>query len=679
MAESLNLESLNPAQRQCVETLSGPIMLLAGAGTGKTRVITYRIANLLKNGVDPKSIVALTFTNKAAREMKERVTALAPTQAKELTVSTFHSFCLSLLRKNPEASGLGKRFSILSAGDQLDLVKRSVAERAAAGQWRAESVQAAISHCKNQLWSSDDIAQFGNIDQLQGVDPLALAEIFAVYERQLRLHQSIDFDDCIYRTHILLSNHVGIRAGITGQLVHMLVDEFQDTNFSQLAIVQSLCEERRNICVVGDDDQSIYSWRGAMAEVLIKFEEIFPERSLIKLEQNYRCTNIILNAANAVIKNNRNRKAKVLWSESQLTHPIILAKKKNEIEEARWIAQRSLSLLGKGYKPSDIAVLYRANALCKNIEIALREVNIHYKVYGGQSLFERKEVKDVLAYLRLIADHDHRIAFLRVVNIPSRGIGLKTLERLEEIASTHGGSLFANLSRLDLTGKTLSQITLFSDLVTKLHHHKPTNKDTFKDYVKEVIASFRLETEARSSASTSEIGDRRVEFLKRLPEWLANFAERIFPDWEGFDLLELIDQLTLNESDSKDERNLENSVSLMTVHAAKGLEFRCVFVCGVEDGIFPHRNSVESPKGVDEERRLFYVALTRAKHHLHLSYCKERQNLGGSMSAKASRFIEEMPKEGLSLESDVDADIPVEQKRERTRERLSKLRQSLQP
>lgn len=667
--QAFDLSTLNPEQRQCVETLSGPVMLLAGAGTGKTRVITYRIANLIRQGTPPDRIVALTFTNKAAREMKERVKALVRTD--KVTISTFHSFCLGILKKHSARAGLGKKFSILAANDQLDLLKKSVGERMASGTYRMESVQAAISTCKNKLLEAEDIAEKTNIDELQGIDPIVVAELFAIYQRHLRLHQAIDFDDCIYQTYWLLKKEPEILEKVRADFHHMLVDEFQDTNLSQLAIVEQLCAVHRNVCVVGDDDQSIYSWRGAMAEILIHFEEIFPERTLIKLEQNYRCTNVILNAANHVIKNNTKRKEKKLWSTSQLDHPIHVSQRKDDMDEARWIAQRILGLLGKGYKPKDIAVLYRANALAKHMEIALREVNVHYKVYGGQSLFERKEVKDVLAYLRLIADQEHRLAFLRVVNLPARGIGLKTLERLDQIAA--GASLFHHLDKLELAGKTLKQIEQFREGIKLFAAQRPASKNDLQQMIQQVISHFHLESEARASSSTLEIGEKRVEFLRRLPDWISQFAEKMFPNWTDFAIEDLIDQLTLNESDSKDDKNSDHCVSLMTVHASKGLEFPCVFVCGVEEGIFPHRNSLLESRGIDEERRLFYVALTRAKHHLHLSYCKERQAVASEN--KKSRFLGEMPENGI-LE-DFVPQISAEEQRERTRSRLSKLRESL--
>lgn len=674
------LEGLNPEQRSCVTTLSGPLMLLAGAGTGKTRVITFRIANMLRHGIAPQQIVALTFTNKAAREMKERITDLAPQSAKDLTVSTFHSFCLRLLKKYAKDAGLTARFSIAGVSDQLDLVRRSLEEKGWAGTYRAESIQAAISYAKNQLWTADDILSQGVITELYSIDPVALSQIFVLYERQLRLHQAIDFDDCIYLTVQMLEKHPVILQQLQSQYRHMLVDEFQDTNFSQLKVIELLCKTNENICVVGDDDQSIYSWRGAMAEVLIKFEELFPKRILIKLEQNYRCTTIILDAANAVIKNNEMRKGKKLWSKNESKTSIILATKPDEVEEARWIAQRIMGLLGKGYKASDVAILYRANALNRNLEIALRELNLNYKIFGGQSVFERKEIKDLLGYLRIVSNPHHRLAFLRVINTPVRGFGLKTLEKLEQYAAEKKVSLYTALSTFssELNTKAAGLTAQFIEHVSNLAKRPLRTRSDLEILIREVISLFRLEADIRANTATTHIADRKIESLRRVPDWMGNYAERYLQDHDYIDLSEILDQLTLNESDVRDGKDDTPKISLMTIHGAKGLEFPCVFVCGLEDGIFPHKNSFDLERGIDEERRLFYVALTRAKEHLHLSYALTRSIGGGTSETKPSRFLDEIPKETLILEhalANVEK-VSEDVRKERTKSRLSSLRSS---
>jgi superfamily I DNA/RNA helicase len=396
----IDLSLLNPEQREAVENFSGPMLILAGAGTGKTRVITFRMAWMLEQSVPGSAIAAMTFTNKAAREMADRIAKVAgpakARQLKDVSVSTFHSFCLKILRQYADVAGISPGFGIVDTGDQLDLVTRALKEKHWSGTVPVEDLHAAISRWKNDLLCPEDILQ-GKGHLASGYDREMFSRIYDLYERQLRINRVIDFDDCIFKTWRLLCNHPEVQRALAQRYRYILVDEFQDTNFAQLSVLGMIGRHHNNVCVVGDDDQSIYSWRGAMYETLDHFEEMFPGTKLVKLEQNYRCSNVILDAANSLIRNNAKRKDKSLWSDSPTKTPIRLVPLDGAESEARWIAEQAMSLLGGGVRLGDIAVLYRANAQSRPVEMALREAGLRTRVYGGTGFFERKEVKDFLA------------------------------------------------------------------------------------------------------------------------------------------------------------------------------------------------------------------------------------------------------------------------------------------
>ena len=438
-----HLQNLNPPQREAVLQTDGPVLILAGAGTGKTRVITCRITEMIARGIPAQSIVAMTFTNKAAREMQERVRDLLPGTGSKLRIGTFHSFCLALLRDYPPTDSPG--FTIAGSGEQLDLAKKALEERGWSGLYRPADVLARIGQAKNALLSTQELMEGRIPSWFADGDPGTLGILMDLYQRQLRLNRVIDFDDCIYLLVRRLDEDPDLLQRLRKRFHYFLVDEFQDTNFSQLAVLQRLVPPGNHICVVGDDDQSIYSWRGAMPEIMERFEAAFPGTRLIKLEQNYRCTNLILDAANGVIRHNQERKAKSLWSRKVGEEPILVKTARDEKAEAAWIAGRCLALLGRGYRPGDLGILYRANAQARAVEIALREHRLRYRIYGGSSFFEKPEVKDFLAFFRLILDpHDH-MAFWRVLNIPARGFGLKTQERMEAQARQAGDSPYTVL------------------------------------------------------------------------------------------------------------------------------------------------------------------------------------------------------------------------------------------
>ena len=678
------IDDLNPEQRAAVTKTHGPMMILAGAGTGKTRVITYRIAYMtMSAGIRPEEIVALSFTNKAAREMTERVKALIGERSKRIWLGTFHSFCLHILRLHNEAAGLARGFGLVGTSDQIDLVRKALEEKGWAGDYNAEKMHAQVSIAKNYLVTPESLRK-GEFPRQVTDDPVVLADVFELYERQLKLNRVIDFDDCIYRAVKLLEARPDVRAQLRGQFRHLMVDEYQDTNSAQLRVLELLASDGHDVCVVGDDDQSIYSWRGAMYEVIEKFEEMFPGATIVKLEQNYRCSNVILGAANAVIKNNKQRKDKTLWSASKETSPILLNAHEDELAEAHDLAQRCLTFLGQGYQPKDIGVLYRANAQAKPIELALREARIHYKTYGGQSFFERKEVKDFCCYLRLILDHEDRLALWRVINTPNRGIGLKTLEKIEEVAAAREASAFAVIDGgpLGSTARADLAVSEFAKMVHELSQMPMTSPEDMEALGVAIIKKSQLENDIRERHENGAARDRKIANLKSLPKWLASLAEDLVDDDGGeIDRQKLLDILCLdNDRREKDDEG-KNHVSLMSIHGSKGLEFPIVFVIGLEEELLPHKNSIQDPKAVCEERRLFYVALTRAKARLMLSYCVERNSVNQKTMRTKTRFLQELPKETFD-EQTVEqalakANASMEVRRQSTVSRLGALRSSL--
>ncbi len=676
----VDFSQLNPEQYEAVTKVQGPVMIIAGAGTGKTRVITYRMAFMLQAGIAPSEIVAMTFTNKAAREMRVRLLELVGRDGKGILIGTFHSFCLKILREFAFEANLDSRFSLAGTSDQLDLVRKAMEERGWQGLYRPEDLLARIGSAKNALLRPQDILNVSS-ERFEDKDPAVLAAIYDVYERQLKLNRVIDFDDCIFKTALLLQNNPELCLKLQQRWRYFLVDEFQDTNFAQLHVLELLAKTTRNICVVGDDDQSIYSWRGALVETLDRFEQIFPGTLLIKLEQNYRCSNVILHAANTVIRNNTSRKSKTLWSASQNQSPITLASHADDVNEAKWIAKKCFTMLGQGFKPKDMGILYRANAQAKAVELALREMQISYKVYGGSSFFERKEVKDFLCYFRLSVNTGDRLAFWRIINTPVRGIGLKTLEKIEESAKIHDKSPFEVLSLglVELDSRARKATQEFVAAIKDLHHMPMSDVNDLELRGQRILKDFGLEDEIRNKTTHEGARRRKVDALKRLPAWIKGIAERQVEDRGQLQLLDLLDQLSLSDAEKDKDRGNDNHVSLMTIHVAKGLEFPVVFVCGLEEDQLPHKNSVNSENGLAEERRLFYVALTRAKIKLHLTYARERFSQFKKQTRKPSRFIEELPNKGLETEHDAEmrSVIEEEQKKEINMSRLSKLKQEL--
>ncbi|MBF0441087.1 MAG: UvrD-helicase domain-containing protein [Oligoflexales bacterium] len=681
----IDLTALNPPQRYAVTTINGSIMILAGAGTGKTRVISYRIANLIESGISPSNIVALTFTRKAAREMKERVKLIAGASANVLNIGTFHSFCLSILRKYYEYCGLHKNFTIATTSDQIDLVRKALEETKWNGYLKPEEVLSRISNAKNNLVSSVDFKNgHNNSNGIMDSDNASLSEIYELYERQLKLNRVVDYDDCIFKTVIVLKEHKSIREELEKKLTHFLVDEFQDTNFSQLTILELLAKKHQNICIVGDDDQSIYSWRGALFENLFRFEKVFPHTLTIKLEQNYRCTNTILQAANHLIKNNSNRKEKSLWSNHNSSAKIVMSAHSNENTEAEWIARKCLSLLGSGKRLTDIAILYRANTQAKPIELALRECGLSYRIFGGLSFFERKEIKDFFAYLKLCINPNDRLAFWRIINLPHRGIGLKTLEKIEVISNSQNISPFQVIERklLDMKGKTVSQLDDFVEAIKTMSLTKIKNGADIKTQCELIIKKFGLIDDLKRTVKDQSSREKKVESLKKIPSWMEQVCNDFLKEKDNLDIVDFIDHICLSEEEKKEEENGPdngNFISLMTIHGAKGLEFSSVFIAGLEEELLPHRNSSMTEFSISEERRIFYVGITRAKDHLFLSRAKERYSGNHKQERKPSRFLLEIPKDLILDENNDpgDSQNTREEKKQRNLSRLSALKNNI--
>ncbi len=658
----VDLADLNPEQRAAAENFTGPMLILAGAGTGKTRVITYRMACMLQRGVAPGNIAAMTFTNKAAREMSGRITELVgPARAKGLSVSTFHSFCLKILRDHGHAVGVAPGFGIVDTGDQIDLVARALKEKQWGGTVPVEDLHGAISRWKNALLGPDDILA-GRGQLAPGYDREVFGRVYDLYERQLKINRVIDFDDCIYKTFLLLRNDPELQKSLAQKFRYILVDEFQDTNFAQLTLLGMIAGHHQNICVVGDDDQSIYSWRGAMYETLEEFERMFPGTQLVKLEQNYRCSNVILDAANSLIRNNSKRKEKSLWSQNTSKRPIRLVPLETADSEARWISEQCMSLLGGGIRHKDIAVLYRSNAQSRPIEMALREAGLRAKVFGGTGFFERKEVKDFLAFVKLAADPDDRLAFWRAISACPSGVGIKTLERLAALAERKKLSPLqaAETAGPDDLGRIKPAVDEFCTKIRGVWQGaQGATADTIANVGEQIIAQFKLLDEILMNTKDAPARLRKLEMIKSLPGWLGNAAKAVAirdeqPPSALVNWGKLMDRIMLTGEDDRNKEDSENAadvISLMTIHASKGLEFPAVFVVGVEEDLLPHKNSLElGEAGIAEERRLFYVAMTRAKDRLYLSYALDRSSRMGTSSRRPSRFLSEIPKHLLAGE-----------------------------
>ncbi|WAM30677.1 ATP-dependent helicase [Caldicellulosiruptor naganoensis] len=629
------LKELNQQQLEAVLSTEGPLLVLAGAGSGKTRVITYRIAYILNMGLaKPSNILAITFTNKAADEMKERIKRLVSVESfSEMWVSTFHSACARILRMEAHNIGFSNNFIIFDMQDRHQLLKECF-ERLNIDEDRLELryVSRQISNFKNMLISPSDIYKEGKTDP-------RVAEIYKLYNKLLKEYNAFDFDDLLYYTIMLFRTNPDILEKYQQKFRYILVDEYQDTNYAQFYLIYLLAQKHRNICVVGDDDQSIYSFRGANVRNILEFEKVFNDAKVIKLEKNYRSTKTILSAANEVIKNNIHRKPKRLWTENSEGEKIYLYPAFDEVDEANFVSMSIKNLIQSGIKPSEIGVLYRTNAQSLNFENALSAHAIPYKVVGSLRFFERKEVKDILAYLRLIVNPHDNLSLFRVINVPKRGIGPSTVEKIKVLSDEYGISAYSLLKErgvLEFDRRTYFKLNEFVSLLEDIRTEAETK--SVVEVIKLVLDKTKYMETLLSSKNEEDF--QRAKNLEQLISAAAMFEE----ENEDKSLQNFLNSIAL--SFEEDDAQKEDKVMLMTVHAAKGLEFDVVFLTGLEEGLFPllrAEDTIEMEEELEEERRLCYVAITRAKKFLVLTYANNRRVFGRFSSRQRSCFVDEIP------------------------------------
>ena len=633
------LKELNDKQYEAVVNTEGPCLVIAGAGSGKTKVLTHKIAYILEqNKAKPWEILAITFTNKAANEMKERIGALVGDVSKDMWVGTFHSICVKILRRFIDRIGFDSSFIIFDTSDQKTLIKNCIKDLQMDDKLFTErSVQSEISNAKNEMLEPEEYAARANGEYRKG----KIAEVYELYQKRLKENNAIDFDDIINYTIKIFMENPDVIEYYSNKFKYVLVDEYQDTNKAQFTLITLLASIHGNITVVGDNDQGIYSFRGADITNILNFEKDFPGTKIIKLEQNYRCTGNILKVANAVIKNNEVKYEKKLWTENETGCLPMIYSADNEYDEGSFIVEQIERLKREEYyKYSDFAVLYRMNSQSRALEDILRREDIPYKIIGGLKFYERKEIKDIIAYLRLIQNPADNLSLKRIINEPKRGIGKTSLDRIEEIANTNGISMYSVIKEAETYGlnrvylKTREFIDTIEDLRSKANDIKISDliKLTLKKtgYIKALEAENTLEAQNRV--------ENLEEFLTVAIEFEDEFAENT--------LSEFLEGITLS-SDIDNLEETQDSVTLMTLHSAKGLEFPVVFLVGMEEGIFPGHQSIGEPKELEEERRLCYVGITRAKHNLFLTCSKKRTIFGSTSYNPVSRFINEIPKELL--------------------------------
>lgn len=648
------LENLNREQKEAVQTTAGPLLILAGAGSGKTKVLTSRIAYLIQNGVRPRNILAVTFTNKAAKEMKERLgNILGESTVKYMWVGTFHGICGRILRENIDRysfqSGkkLDKNFTIYDDNDTSAVIKQAVKKLNLDDKiYQPKLVKSIISNAKNKMQDAYTFATFARDFKSQKI-----ASIFEEYENTLNNNNAIDFDDMLMLTVKLLEQNPEVRQEYYDRFQHILVDEYQDTNLAQYKLVNMLYTNaqaeippERSLCVVGDVDQSIYSWRGADYTIIMNFQKDFKNTKLIKLEQNYRSTANILNAANAVIENNTERVDKVLYSNKGEGELIDYFEAQDESDEANFIASKIKQDSGGNY--NRYAILYRTNSQSRALEEACMAAGIPYRIYGGLKFYDRKEIKDIIAYLKLIYNPDDSQSFRRIVNVPKRSIGDTTVKRLQEFADKEDISLFAAAQRVqednEIPPRTRSKITDFVNLITKF-------KEAVKNYNLREFVTLVIEKSGYLAELQLQNTPESEADIENLQEFV-NVAEEFVPEDDNNILGEFLTQISL-VSDIDNMDNIANNVTLMTLHAAKGLEFPVVFLAGMDEGVFPHQRTFNVPSEMEEERRLMYVGVTRAEEKLYLTSAKRRQMWGEFKYYNPSRFIEEIPRQLMNMSS----------------------------
>ena len=652
----LNLSGLNAPQREAVSIVSGPLLVLAGAGTGKTRVITYRMANLIQHGIRPDRILSVTFTNKAAKEMRERALKLLGKASKlKPVVSTFHSYCVRVLREDIDSLGYPKGFVIYDRGDQESAARTALRDiRVGDTAMRPGDLLNRISR-----WKMMGVLETEASSHVEADFDFLAAMAYRRYQKQLRASGAVDFDDLLLLTVRLFSEFPEVLRKHQAKFDHVQIDEYQDTNGVQFRLVESLVSGHRNICVVGDDDQSIYGWRGAEVEHIINFASHFPGTKTVRLENNYRCTDQILGYANRLVKHNRQRHDKTLIPHKKAGSPVRIMVFDDETAEAENVVREIAYLTTElGVKPKQVAILFRTNEQPRIFEQELRRLKVPYVLVGGQSFFDRREIRDLLAYLKAIGHPKDEVSLLRIINTPTRGIGATTVEKIVQMAVKKGVSFWDILPEAQAAGvipaKTMTALHAFHSLLRRYAEQIASNPKCTADCVRRLLKEINYEAEIAKQYKEESQQELRKNILEEFINSIGQYVEKEQdPTLSGF--LESTALMDRDEQNDKDDQLSDNSVRLMTLHSAKGLEFPRVYLIGMEEGLLPHKRSIESglEKDIAEERRLAYVGVTRAMDHLTLTRAASRMKWGKRREAVCSRFLFEMQKDpGLELQEE---------------------------
>ena len=636
------VQNMNENQLKAILKTQGAVMVIAGAGSGKTRVLTNRIAYLIaEKNVLESNILAITFTNKAAKEMKERIYSLVGETSKYIWINTFHSMCVRILRQHIDLLGYNKNFTILDTSEQKIIIKNIVKElNLSEDSYQPNNILKIISNSKNSMISVNKMKAQARFGFMKNV-----AEIYEYYQKYLKKNSVLDFDDLMLKTIVLFEKHPEVLAIYQNKFEYIHVDEYQDTNVIQYKLIKMLSEVHKNICIVGDDDQSIYSWRGACSDNIINFEKDYEDVEVIFLDQNYRSNSTILDAANAVIKNNTDRKDKALWSENKGGDKITVYSAANDKDETDDIAKKILDLKAQDIDYKDIAILYRANYLSRSMENSCMVFGIPYKLIGSLKFLQRQEIRDLLAYMNVIVNRNDEFSLRRIINVPKRGIGASSMAKIDNYAEQYGLSLFEALKNIDMIGvskKIITNIHLLTQLIEK---YSQTEQYSIEDLIVGIYKDSGYESMLKESADA--YAESRIENISELVSSAKQFSSM------NDNLIDFISEMSLT-SDADDE-NEDDSVVLSTVHAAKGLEYRVVFIMGLEENLFPSIRDAESSEDernkMEEERRLAYVAITRAKEKLFMSYANRRMQFGSIKNNKRSRFLDEVPNKLMHFES----------------------------
>lgn len=668
----VDLSHLNPRQKEAAKYIDGPLLVLAGAGSGKTSVITRKIAYLIEScGIKAHHIAAVTFTNKASREMKERVSQLLQGgKGRGLTVSTFHNLGLNIIRSEYKAAGYRTGFSIIDQDDAKNILKDIMMRDHDQDDDALDMVQSAISNLKNDMLEPEQA-----INKAENPQEMMIAQCYSVYQRTLKAYNAVDFDDLIWVPTMLFKNHPDVLTRWQSKIRYLLVDEYQDTNTSQYELVKMLLGDRNGLTVVGDDDQSIYAWRGARPENLNLLKVDYPHLKLVKLEQNYRSTGLILNAANKVIDNNPHELIKKLWSDKGYGDPIKILKCKNdEIEAERVVTGIVERRMRYGGKFSDFAVLYRGNHQSRILEMKLQAHQVPYKLSGGQSFFGRSEIKDIMGYLRLLINPTDDSAFLRIINTPRREIGPSTIEKLSEYSIRRGISMMAATTELGLeqllTPKALDKLRRFGHWLNNIT--RMAYADDAVAAVKEMIEDLDYEAHLNLTSGTPHQAERRMSNVWYLVDSISKMIEKADEVGDEVTIEDAVSKLILRDMlERQADEDEEDQVQLMTLHASKGLEFPHVYMVGLEEELMPHRNSIEADT-IDEERRLMYVGITRAQRTLTITYAGKRKQFGEIIDTTHSRFLDELPQDDVEWEGRTE--VSAEEQKARGQETMKSLK-----